>query len=392
MVALYAELDQRAEQLKDASELKSRFLSNVSHEFRTPLNSILALSRLLLDHVDGPLTHEQERQVGYIRKAAESLAELVNDLLDLAKVEAGKIDVRPVPFRVDELFGGLRGALKPLQTSDAVSLTFEDPPPELPALFTDEAKVSQILRNFISNALKYTKSGEVRVTAGFNPASGMIAFTVRDTGIGIAPEHHASIFEEFVQVHNPLQSRNKGTGLGLPLSRRLAALLGGEVRLESEPGQGSAFALVIPRSHGTRPVQDTATAPAASERRPRVLVIDDEEAFRYVLRQYIGDPGYEVIEASDGSEGLRKAREILPEAIVLDLQMPRLDGYSVLAELAADPRTSGIAVAVATSLAIGPELRLRLAGARAVLSKDSLSRETVAAFLREAASARGEAT
>ena len=165
------------------------------------------------------------------------------------------------------------------------------------------------------------------------------------------------------------------------------------MRLESEPGQGSTFALVIPRSHGTRPVQDTATAPAGSERRPRVLVIDDEEAFRYVLRQYIGDPGYEVIEASDGSEGLRKAREILPEAIVLDLQMPRLDGYSVLAELAADPRTSGIAVAVATSLAIGPELRLRLAGARAVLFRRICSRARP--WRRSCArrrSARGEAT
>ncbi|MDQ4134915.1 MAG: ATP-binding protein, partial [Pseudomonadota bacterium] len=148
VVALYAELEEKAEQLKAASELKSRFLSNMSHEFRTPLNSVLALSRLLLDRVDGALTQEQERQIGYIRKAAENLTELVNDLLDLAKVEAGKIDVRPVSFSLDELFGGLRGALKPLQTSEAVSLVFEEPPRGIPALHTDEAKVSQVLRNF----------------------------------------------------------------------------------------------------------------------------------------------------------------------------------------------------------------------------------------------------
>jgi signal transduction histidine kinase/CheY-like chemotaxis protein len=387
VVALYAELDQRAEQLKSASELKSRFLSNVSHEFRTPLNSILALSRMLLDQVDGPLTHEQERQVGYIRKAAESLTELVNDLLDLAKVEAGKIDVRPVPFRLDELFGGLRGALKPLQTSDSVSLVFDEPPPGMPTLHTDETKISQILRNFISNALKFTEAGEVRVSVAYDSRANTVTFSVKDTGVGIAPEHQASIFEEFVQVQNPLQSRSKGTGLGLPLSRRLAALLGGEVHLESAPGRGSTFSLAIPAIYGAPP--EPSLGP--SGRRCTVLVIDDEEAFRYVLRHLIGGPGYEIIEAADGREGVRKARETKPDAIILDLQMPTVDGYGVLDELAADPRTDKIPVAVATSLVIGPEHSSRLARARAILPKSSLSREALASFLREATSMSGAA-
>src|SRR5262249_20502651 len=165
VVALYAELDEKADYLRRASEMKSRFLSNMSHEFRTPLNSIQSLARLLLDRSDGDLMPEQEKQVSYIRKAAEDLTELVNDLLDLAKVEAGKVIVRPTEFEAGPLFGALRGMLRPLLTHNAsVALVFEEPV-GVPTLNTDESKVSQILRNFISNALKFTERGEVRVSA-----------------------------------------------------------------------------------------------------------------------------------------------------------------------------------------------------------------------------------
>ena len=386
VVALYGELDARAEQLKSASELKSRFLSNMSHEFRTPLNSILALARLLLDEVDGPLAYEQRRQVDYIRKSAESLTDLVNDLLDIAKVEAGKVDVRPVSFTVEELFGGLRGALKPLQTSDAVSLVFEEPSSEIGALHTDEGKVSQILRNFVSNALKFTELGEVRVSVSRDATSGVITFAVQDTGIGIAPEHQASIFEEFVQVENPLQQRAKGTGLGLPLSRKLAELLAGKVALESAPGRGSTFTLSIPSTYPASPAAHEAVERShVADRGMRILLIDDEEASRYLLRQLIGDGRHQIIEAADGVNGLKKARDEHPDAIFLDLQLPRLDGYALLEELAADPQTSGIAVAVSTSSLLGSEHRARLSAARAIIPKNSLSRELVAAFLREAA-------
>ncbi len=164
VVALYAELDERADHLRRADELKSKFLSHMSHEFRTPLNSILALSRLLLARTDGELTSEQETQVRFIRKAAENLTELVDDLLDLAKVEAGKTVVVASPFTAGSLFGALRGMLRPMLVGDAVALVFDDPM-DVPALDTDEAKVSQILRNFISNAIKFTERGEVRVWA-----------------------------------------------------------------------------------------------------------------------------------------------------------------------------------------------------------------------------------
>ena len=381
VVALYAELDGRAEQLRQASELKTRFLSNMSHEFRTPLNSVLALSRLLLDRIDGDLTPEQERQVGYIRRSAESLLDLVNDMLDLAKVEAGKAEIKPVRFAVTSLFGALRGALKPLLTSTAVELLFESPK-DLPPLYTDEAKVAQILRNLISNALKFTEEGEVRVTSRTGDDGASIIFSVRDTGIGIAPEHHERIFEEFSQVDTKLQRKVKGTGLGLPLSRSLARLLGGDLTVESGPGIGSVFSLRIPASLG-EPDRETLSPPADDSK--KVLLIDDDETFRYVMRQIVGnETRYEFIEADGGEEGLRLARENKPDVIVLDLQMPAVDGFTVLQRLTADERTSDIPVIVSTSMTIDASLRERLPEQVRLISKNAISRESVSSFLRDA--------
>nr|QDP20917.1 response regulator [Bradyrhizobium cosmicum] len=381
VVALYAELDGRAEQLRQASELKTRFLSNMSHEFRTPLNSVLALSRLLLDRIDGDLTAEQERQVGYIRRSAESLLDLVNDMLDLAKVEAGKAEIKPVRFAVTSLFGALRGALKPLLTSTAVELLFESPK-ELQPLYTDEAKVAQILRNLISNALKFTEEGEVRVTARTGENGACIIFSVRDTGIGIAPEHHERIFEEFSQVDTKLQRKVKGTGLGLPLSRSLARLLGGDLTVESNPGQGSIFSLKIPASLGET---DRETMARSTDDSKSVLLIDDDETFRYVMRQIVGnETRYEFMEADGGEEGLRLAREKKPDVIVLDLQMPAVDGFTVLQQLAADDRTNGIPVVVSTSMTIDGPLRARLPEHVRLISKNAISRESVTSFLRDA--------
>jgi signal transduction histidine kinase/CheY-like chemotaxis protein len=378
VVALYAELDERAEQLRRAGELKTRFLSNMSHEFRTPLNSILALSRLLLDRIDGELTPEQERQVGYIRRSAESLLELVNDLLDLAKVEAGKVEVKATSFTVSNLFGALRGALRPLQVSPSVELIF-DRADDMPELLTDEAKVAQILRNLISNALKFTEKGEVRVRAQYDGESKLAIFSVRDTGIGIAPDDQTRIFEEFSQIDTRLQKKTKGTGLGLPLSRSLAELIGGTIRVESVLGQGSVFTLAIPARLGG------AAAPAVELSKKRVLVIDDDDTFRYILRQIIGnEPRYEVLEASSGGDGLRLARDERPDVIVLDLQMPNIDGFTVLQQLNADQRTSIIPVVVATSLAVNAELKARLPVGTRLISKNLISRENVSLFLRDA--------
>jgi signal transduction histidine kinase len=247
IVALYAEIEDKAERLRLADEMKSRFLSNTSHELRTPLSSIRALAQLLLDRLDGDLTQEQERQVKFIQKAANDLSELVNDLLDLAKIEAGKVDVQLAPVVVDNLFRALKGMLRPLVDEARVELVFETPEFE-EAFESDEGKISQVLRNFISNALKFTEEGSVRVGATWNRELDTITFTVADTGIGISPENLQLIFEEFSQIEHPLQRRSKGTGLGLPLCRKLAELLGGRVEVESRVGAGSTFSLVLPRS------------------------------------------------------------------------------------------------------------------------------------------------
>jgi signal transduction histidine kinase len=244
VVALYAELDAQAAQLREATELKSRFLAYMSHEFRTPISSIRSITRLLLDRVDGPLTEEQERQVSFVQQNATEFAEMVDDLLDLAKVEAGRVEISPAWFEMVDLFSALRGMFKPVLTNPEVSLVFEEPQ-GVPRLYTDDRKVSQILRNFISNALKFTPKGEVRVSARLE-GERMVTFSVADTGIGIAPEFHETIFQDFSQLHSTLQRRLRGTGLGLSLSNKLAKLLGGSVHLQSEPGRGSVFSVTLP--------------------------------------------------------------------------------------------------------------------------------------------------
>jgi signal transduction histidine kinase len=248
VVALYAELDERASYLERLSEAKTRWLSHLSHELRTPLNAVRSLAMLLLDGLQGPLSPAQREPVELIRSSADQLRELVDDWLDLAKIEAGKTVVRTADFTAGDLLAALRGMFRPLATNEAVTLTVEDPPADLAPLFGDEAKVAQILRNLMSNALKFTRRGTVRVWAQGGPGD-TVHFVVSDTGVGIAPADQARVFEEFGQVEHSLQREVKGTGLGLPLSRQLARLLGGDIALESAPGVGSTFTLVVPRAY-----------------------------------------------------------------------------------------------------------------------------------------------
>jgi signal transduction histidine kinase/CheY-like chemotaxis protein len=505
VVALYAELDEKADHLRRADELKSRFLSNMTHEFRTPVNSIIGLSNLMVDDRQRE-GREVEPEVLYIRKAAEQLSELVNDLLDLAKVEAGKSVVRPATFDVTKLFGALRGMLRPLLLNQSVALVFDEGT-ALPRLNTDEGKISQILRNLLSNALKFTERGEVRVTASADDASGTVVFAVSDTGIGIAPEDQQRIFEEFTQIESPIQRAVTGTGLGLALSRKLAELLGGSLTVASEPGVGSTFTLTVPvhyqapgiavQAFEWKPVADKlpllivedspdvqyfyekvlknsafqvypahsveeavealeTVRPAAvvldivlggeeawdllvrirrderlkdipvviastlpergkglalgadaylpkpidrrmlldtltglhARRRPpvRVLTIDDEEVARYLIRQCLPVPAFEVIEAASTEEGLRRARAEKPEVILLDMVMPGGGGGEVLRELKDDPRTSSIPVLIVTAMALEPAQRdALLADAFAIVGKSDLSRDMLSPVVRRAA-------
>lgn len=379
VMALYAELEERATHLRLADETKSRFLSAVSHEFRTPVNSILALSKILLHRLDGELSGEQEKQVNYIRQAAEQLSIMVDDLLDLRKVESGKLQTRVETFTVQDLFGALRGMFKPLSVKDSVALIFDDAA-HLPTLHTDQGKVSQILRNLISNALKFTEDGSVRVAAKLVDAGRTIVLSVTDTGVGIAPENHRRVFEEFTQVENPLQETVKGTGLGLPLSQRLAGLLGGSIDVASQLGQGAVFSLAIPLRLSTD-AASYATAAGAERTTRRVLIIDDSEVERYALRQFLSGPLYEVLEANGGYDGLRLARQSHPDLIFLDLAMPDVHGLEVLKMLKAIDETRGIPVILFTSQRpddIGEE---QAAAASALLLKSELSRESVAAVI-----------
>jgi signal transduction histidine kinase len=261
VLALYAELETQAEALRRASDLKSSFLSNVSHELRTPIASVINLARLLLDEeIGGPLDDEQRLQIGYIARAGETLLEMVNSLLDLARIEAGRMEVVVRHVVVAELLATMRGMFRPLVTRKEVALVIEEPPADL-TMESDEGKIAQILRNLVANALKFTERGEVRVRA--SDAEGWVTFIVSDTGIGIPAEHQERVFLEFEQVPGPLQVKARGVGLGLPLSRSLAELLGGTLTVASVAGQGSAFTLRLPANIGRRDATFAARTEAA---------------------------------------------------------------------------------------------------------------------------------
>jgi signal transduction histidine kinase/CheY-like chemotaxis protein len=350
VVALYAELDEKADHLRRADELKSKFLSNMSHEFRSPLNSILALSGLLRDRSDGPLTVEQEQQVGYIRRAAQDLLELVNDLLDLAKVEAGKLEARPIEFEVANLFAALRGMLRPLLLNQSVDLVFEDAS-AIPTLYTDEGKISQILRNFISNSLKFTEAGEVRVSARLT-GENEVTLAVSDTGIGIARENLDLIFEDFVQIDSPIQRKVKGTGLGLPLSKKLAKFLGGSVEVQTEPGRGSTFSLRVPRVYRdlsrSEPAEPAVWTP--DQQGLPILVVEDSQDTIMAYRSYLRGSGFQLISAATTREAEQVLERIEVRAIVLDIVLRAEDTWAFMTSLKKDERTADIPVMVISTI------------------------------------------
>jgi CheY-like chemotaxis protein/nitrogen-specific signal transduction histidine kinase len=346
VVALHDELQDKSDILRRNAEVKTRVVTNVSHEFRTPLHTILGLSKLLLDTSDGPLTEEQQKQIKFIRLAAQDLSVMVNDLLDLSKTEAGKMQLRPAQFSIGDLFAAMRGMLRPLIPSESsVELHFDIP--ETPILLdTDHGKVSQILRNLISNALKFTEHGEVRVSATLRDED--IVFRVRDTGIGISIEHFDRIFEEFGQVDNPIQSKVKGTGLGLSLSRRLAELLGGHLTVDSTPGRGSVFTLTIPTIHPeVHEIKDLSDRPIDPSKAP-VLVVEDDRKTIFVYEKYLALAGFQVVPARNIEDAKRLVRVARPAAIMLDIMLEGETSWEFLGELKRDPDTRDIPVLVCT--------------------------------------------
>jgi signal transduction histidine kinase len=389
VLALYAELDDGTKALQRLSELKSRFLSEMSHELRSPLNSIKGLTNFLLARSDGDLTHEQEKQVQFIRKAAEALSTLVDDVLDVARVEAGKAVVRTGSFEISDLFDSLQGTIRPMVAHENVSLIFEEPI-GLPTVESDEGKVAQILRNFLTNAVKFTEHGEIRVNARRGP-NDVVIFSVRDSGIGIAADDLNRIFEEYGQIENPLQRRVKGIGLGLPLTRKLAQLLGGDVSVESEPGVGSTFSAVIPRvfhprgEYEVHSAQLSELSAALAASRKTALIVDDQEGDRYLIKVMVGAIGpFEIIEADRGEDALRHARSLKPDVIFLDLVLPDMTGFEILERLKANLETRSIPVIINTSTILDDNDRKRLiTDSAAILAKGNKSREEAIAEVRD---------
>ncbi|GIH65460.1 ATP-binding response regulator [Microbispora siamensis] len=364
VVALYAELDEKSSQLRQAAEARQRFWASVSHELRLPLTSIIGLVRLLLGSGAEPLSEEQEHQITLIGTSAETLLALVGELLDLAKAESGRLDPHPSMVDVVALAEGLRMTLQPAGPADGVTLSV-DVSDEIGEMFVDETMLTTILRNLLSNALKFTEYGEVRLTAVVDAAMAEVVFTVTDTGVGIPPEHLERVFEEFFQVPGALQLRAKGTGLGLPYARRLTEALGGTLELASRPGEGATATLRVPHRMVTPEVG-------------RVLVADDDAGFRSVARRMLFGFAARVDEAADGIEALNLMRERPPEVVLVDLLMPRLDGTALLHRMAEDDVLHGIPAIVVSVVSEQP------GAAHPVLSKHGLRRDQLLEAIREA--------
>ncbi len=354
VMVLYADLEDKAQAVQQANEMKSRFLSTVTHELRTPLNSIVSLSRLLLQHTDGDLSPEQEKQVGFILRSAQNLTELVNDLLDLAKVEAGKVAVRSSRVSIADVFLALRGMFRPLVQSDKLDLRIELPLQPL-ELITDEGKLSQILRNFISNALKFTEQGEVVVSAKRIDAS--IVFSVADTGVGIAPEHRELVLQEWAQVEGSGPTKHAGSGLGLPLAKSFAELLGGEMWFESEVGRGSRFYLRLPVGD----LGESKPSPDDAPRDALIAIVDDDEVARYLLRRQLTTlTSAPILEAVNGKDGLELIRDRRPALAVLDFVMPGLNGIELATSVRKELELRDLRLVVITSKTLTAEERATL--------------------------------
>ncbi|NIE76263.1 response regulator [Pantoea sp. Ap-967] len=368
------ELQARADDLQRSSKYKSEFLANMSHELRTPLNSSLILAKLLAENGEGNLSAEQIKFAESIYSAGNDLLNLINDILDIAKVEAGKLEVRPENTQLERLVEGLRGMFLPM--AEHKGLAFEvSVEPQVPAtLFTDRQRLEQVLKNLLSNALKFTERGQVSLSISHQPGAG-ITFSVRDSGIGIASDQLEAIFGAFHQVDGTSNRRYGGTGLGLSISRDLAHLLGGQISVDSSPGKGSVFNLTLPEHFeaqgkpiealSLRPAVDSlppapkAAAPAVVKRqapafaddRDRapfnnrcILVIEDEPNFARILFDLAHELGYSCLVAQAADEGYELAAQYVPDAILLDMRLPDHSGLTVLQRLKEQASTRHIPV------------------------------------------------
>jgi signal transduction histidine kinase/CheY-like chemotaxis protein len=345
-----SELQAANQELARANKLKSEFLANVSHELRTPLSAIIGFSQILLDGIDGPINEEQQQDVSQVNKSGQSLLVLINQILDLSKIEAGKMELSLERVDLPTLITSVLDSISPLAQAKGLQITTRFAP-GLPALEADAGRLKQIVINLLSNAVKFTERGHIEILA--QPSGRMVRIAVKDTGIGISAESQKVIFEEFVQGDGSSTRRHGGTGLGLSIVRKLVEMHGGAITVLSEPGLGSTFTFTVPAWASGQ----AALGPAQRRplRRPNqglpgtaILVVDDDPSVRQLIARHLEQEGWTTVQASNAADALQLAREIRPMLITLDIMMPDASGWWVLEKLKEGPQTAGIPVLVVT--------------------------------------------
>ena len=359
------QLQQANAKLKELDRLKSQFLANMSHELRTPLNSIIGFTGIMLQGIAGELNDEQKKQLNMVYESAKHLLGLINDILDISKIEAGKIEITPSQFEVKEIIQTVKKMVSPM--IEEKGLTFqvaisEDVPS---TIYHDKNRIKQVLINLLSNASKFTESGQISLrvrSSMLYPGSSLeefkkedlssiqhpvssIFFSVSDTGVGIKSEHLPEVFDEFKQIQGPLKGKTAGIGLGLAISKKIVEIMRGRIWAESEYGKGSCFQFVIPMEEITTVKRQAVISPKTLDPGKKlVLTIDDEYETQEILKIHLKSEGYEVIQAYNAMEAMVLARKYYPFAITLDIVMPGKDGWDILDELKKDPQTEGIPV------------------------------------------------
>jgi len=335
-------LQKQAGQLMLANRYKSEFLANMSHELRTPLNSILILSDQLRQNATGNLSEKQARHADIIHRAGSDLLQLINNVLDLAKVEAGRMQLSMEPLNLQDMLNDLDAAMRPLAEAKQLNLHIPKLTPEAgvpPRVYTDRVRLHQILRNLLSNAIKFTDEGQVQLTVGADTAQGdgriMVFFIVHDTGVGISPEHHAQVFEAFQQLDGSTRRRFGGTGLGLAITRQLVQALDGTIALVSAPGQGSTFTVRLPMQGvlslpdaETSSVDDNTAVVHEPTLQGHLLLVDDDIRNVYAMSALLDDFGLHISTASNGEEAIVRFRQAPVDLILMDMSMPVMDGYT----------------------------------------------------------------
>jgi PAS domain S-box-containing protein len=393
-----AELAELVDQLKlmrdqamEASTAKSRFLANMSHELRTPLNAIIGLTEMMREEATGPEHADFAEPLERVQRAGKHLLQLINDILDLSKIEAGKLDLSLEALDVETLVRDVVQTAQPLAAKNRNTLKL-DVAGDVGAVHADPMRLRQILLNLLSNACKFTEAGAVTMAA--RPVEDKVELAVSDTGIGMTAEQQAKLFTEFTQADSSTTRKYGGSGLGLAICRRLAEMMGGSIAVESAPGRGSTFTLSLPRTAGSAAsaAEERAAPPPPSAAPPRrsntVLVIDDDPTARDLMRRFFAQEGYDTVTAADGDEGLRLARQLRPDLITLDVVMPKLDGWSVLQALRQD---ASLAATPVVMLSIVDEQQKGFALGAADYLVKPVERERLRAILarfRERAGAR----